>query len=121
MARILLIDDDIRVLETYRQMLEYAGYEVVVAIDGKEGIRLFREEPTDLVITDMIMPDKEGLETIMELRRDFPSAKIIAISGGSFMGPKEYLEIAKQFGATFTLAKPIEQEELLGAVQECLK
>ena len=120
MARILLIDDDTRVLETYFLMLERAGYEVVKATSGKEGTRLFRNNPTDLVITDIIMPEKEGLETIMELRRDFPNVKIIAISGGAFLEPDDYLEMAKQFGAMRTLTKPIDQEELLEAVRECL-
>ncbi len=120
MARILLIDDDIRVLETYCQMLERAGYEVVKATGGKEGTRVFRDNPTDLVITDIVMPGKEGLETIIELRRNFPELKIIAISGGAFLEPKDYLELAKQFGATCTLTKPIEQEELLETVRGCL-
>ena len=120
MARILLIDDDIRVLETYCQMLERAGYEVVKATGGKEGTRVFRDNPTDLVITDIVMPEKEGLETIIELRRNFPEVKIIAISGGAFLEPKDYLEMAKQFGAMRTLTKPIDQEELLETVRGCL-
>ena len=120
MARILIIDDNTSVLATYRIMLEREGYEVVIADDGNEGIRTFSEKPTDLVITDIIMPEKEGLETIMELRRNFPDVKIIAISGGAFLEPKDYLELAKQFGAMRTLTKPIEQEELLETVQECL-
>ena len=120
MARILIIDDNTEVLGTYSRILEHAGYEVVVTTDGKKGIRTFREKPTDLVITDIIMPEKEGLETIMELRRDFPDVKIIAISGGAFLEPKDYLALAKQFGATCTLTKPIEQEELLETVRGCL-
>ena len=120
MARILIIDDNTIVLETYCQMLERAGYEVVKATGGKEGTKLFRDNPTDLVITDILMPEKEGFETIIELRRDFPDVKIIAISGGAFLSPKDYLEIAKQFGAMRTLTKPIDQEELLEAVRKCL-
>jgi len=120
MARILIIDDDSKVRGTYLRILEHAGYEVVVAADGKEGIKTFREEPPDLVITDIVMPEKEGLETIMELKRDFPDVKIIAISGGAFLEPKDYLEMAKLFGAMCTLAKPIEREELLETVQEYL-
>ena len=120
MARILIIDDNREVLGTYRRMLEHAGYEVVVAADGKEGIKTFREELLDLVITDIIMPEKEGLETIRELKRDFPDVKIIAISGGGSAEPEDYLKIAKQFGAMCTLTKPIEREALLETVQECL-
>jgi YesN/AraC family two-component response regulator len=120
MARILIIEDDTRVRETYCLILEQAGYEVVTATDGKEGMRVFREKSPDLVITDIIMPEKEGLEVIRELKRDFPEVKIIAISGGGYAQPEDYLKTAKLFGAMCTLTKPIEQEELLEAVQECL-
>ncbi len=120
MARILIIDDNAEVLDTYCKILESAGYEVVVVTNGNEGIRTFKEEPLDLVITDIVMPEKGGLETIMELRRDFPGVRIIAISGGDFLEPKDYLEMAKQFGAMRTLTKPIEKKELLETVQECL-
>ena len=120
MARILIIDDNAKVLDTYCKILESAGYEVVVATNGNEGIRTFKEEPLDLVITDIFMPEKEGLETIIELKRDFPNVKIIAISGGGKIESSNYLEYAKQFGATCTLTKPIEKEELLKTVQACL-
>jgi CheY-like chemotaxis protein len=101
--------------------LEGAGYEVAEAPDGTQGIRLYRQQPCDLVITDIIMPEKEGLETIRELRRDFPDVKILAISGGGRIRPDEYLPLAKKFGAHRTLAKPFEQKELLEAVQELLE
>ena len=120
MARILIIDDNTEVLGTYCRILEHAGYEVVVTVDGKKGIRLFRGIFPDLVITDILMPEKEGLETIRELKRDFPDVKIIAISGGDKVGPGNYLKMAKNIGAMCTLAKPIEREELLKAVRECL-
>jgi len=120
MARILVIDDSTEVQGTYCRMLERAGYEVVAAIDGKEGIRAFCEKQPDLVITDIIMPEKEGFETIRELRSEFPDVKIIAISGGGSTEPEIYLMMAKKFGAMCTLTKPIEREALLEAVQECL-
>jgi len=120
MACILIIDDNVQVLETYCRILEHAGYEVVVAVDGKKGIRVFHGIIPDVVITDIIMPEKDGLETIKELKRDFPDAKIIAISGGDKVGPGNYLKMAKNQGALCTLTKPIEQEELLAAVQKCL-
>jgi YesN/AraC family two-component response regulator len=82
MANILIIDDDQQILNMLSQILKRAGYGVVEALDGKQGLKLYRENPTDLIITDIIMPEKEGLETIMELQRDFPDVKIIAISGG---------------------------------------
>lgn len=118
MSRILVIEDDAIVRELLQDILAHAGYEVVGARDGKEGIRLYRNEPADLVITDLIMPEKEGIETIMELRRDFPHLKSIAISGGGHISPSTYLEIAKQFGVQRTFAKPFLPDEILEAVRE---
>ncbi len=120
MARILIIDDDVQFRAMLRQMLERAEYEVVDAPDGKVGMRLYREEPSDLVITDLIMSETEGIETIRELRRDFPNIKIIAISGGGRIGPEEYLHSAKMLGAQCTFTKPIEREEVLQAVRELI-
>lgn len=120
MARILVIDDDDQIRRTLCHVLEIEGHEVVNASNGKEGIRLFKENGADLIIADIIMPEKEGLETIMELRRDFPDVRIIAISGGGQVAPEPYLVLAKQLGASRTLAKPFEREELLEAVQALL-
>jgi len=120
MARILVVDDDKEVREMLRQMLERAGYEVVDACDGNVALKLYREQPTDLIITDLIMPNKEGIETIMELRRDFPDVKIIAISGGGRIGPKDYLSSAKMLGARRILAKPLDRPKLLKAIEELL-
>lgn len=120
MARILIIDDNVEVLETYCRILEHAGYEVVVTVDGEKGIRAFRGIVPDLIITDIIMPEKDGLETIRELKRDFPDAKIIAISGGDKVSPGNYLNMAKNLGAMCTLTKPIERDILLAAVERCL-
>ena len=121
MALILIIDDDNQFRAMLREMLERTGYKVVEASNGKEGIKLYREKATDLIITDLIMPEKEGIETIMELRRDFPDVKIIAISGGGRLDPEQYLSMAKGFGARYTFVKPVEREELLQAVEELLK
>ena len=118
MARILIIDDDVQILDMLRQTLEREGFEVVDAPNGEEGIRLYREDPADLIITDIIMPEKEGIETIMELKRDFPDVKIIAISGGGRVDPEEYLHMAEKLGAKRTFAKPVEREDLLKAIQE---
>jgi CheY-like chemotaxis protein len=118
MARILIIDDDSQILDMLRQTLERDGHEVVDASDGKEGLILYRKNPTDLIITDLIMPEKEGIETIMELRQDFPDVKIIAISGGGRLEPGQYLSMAKSFGVQYTFAKPVEREDLLEAVRE---
>jgi len=121
MARILIIDDDAQVLVTLRQLLKREGYEVVEASDGNEGIRLYRENPTDVIITDLLMPEKEGLETIMDLRKAFPDVKIIAMSGGRQFSPEDYLNMAKNLGAKYAFAKPIEKQKLLNAVQELLR
>jgi DNA-binding response OmpR family regulator len=101
-------------------VLQREGYDVIDAPDGKAGIRAFREQGADLIISDIIMPEKEGLETVMELRRDFPEVKIIAISGGGHVNPDEYLHMAAKLGAQLTLTKPFERDELLAAVEELL-
>ena len=116
MARILIIDDDVQILKMLRKMLELEGHEVVDATDGNKGLKLYREDPTDLVITDIVMPEKEGIETIVDLRREFPEAKIIAMSGGGHVEPEAYLHMAKGFGAQRTLTKPFGKEELVEAI-----
>ena len=101
-----------------QQMLETEGYEVLAASNGKEGIRIYRENPTDLIIADIIMPEKEGIEMIMDLKKDFPNVKIIAIFGGGQIDAEKYFHTAKLLGAKFTFAKPFERKELLDAVKE---
>jgi len=120
MALILIIDDETKIREVLRQILERAGYEVMEASDGREGINLYRERQADLIITDIVMPKKDGLETITDLRIEFPGSKIIAISGGGRLDPKPYLELAEGFGADRLLTKPFGHEELLEAVQDLL-
>lgn len=97
-ARILIIDDEAPLRVMVRQMLEKADYMVEEANDGAAGLKCVLHNPIDLVITDIFMPDKDGLATILELRAQFPHLKIIAISGGSRRGP-DYLPIAKKLGA----------------------
>lgn len=121
MARILIIDDEDQARRMLHQVLERAGYEVVVARDGSEGLERFRADPTDLIITDILMPEKEGLETIMDLRREFPEAKIIAMSGGGRAGNLDFLEIAGVLGAQRTLHKPFKLQEMLEAVRDLLQ
>jgi YesN/AraC family two-component response regulator len=121
MARILIIDDDNQFRVMLRIMLENAGYkDIEEAENGYIGMKLIRKNPFDLVITDIVMPDKEGIETIMELRRDFPAIKIIAMSGGGEIGPETYLEMAGHLGAGRTLEKPFQQPELVDAVRGLL-
>jgi DNA-binding response OmpR family regulator len=121
MARILIIDDEAMIRNLLVKILEREGYETVVASGGKDGIKIHRENPADLIITDLIMPEKDGLETIMELRRDFKDVKIIAMSGGGKIGSETYLQIAKTMGAIGTIAKPFHRKELLKTVQELLE
>jgi CheY-like chemotaxis protein len=120
MGRILVIEDEAQMRKLLRQVLEDAGYEVEEAADGLEGIGLYRENPADLIITDMIMPKKEGMETILDLKLEFPDVKIIAISGGGRVGPEPYLEIAEGFGAERVFTKPFDLKELLTSVKEIL-
>jgi len=101
--------------------LEDAGYEVEEAADGNIGLQINRENPADLIITDLIMPEKEGIETILELKKDFSDTKIIAISGDSILDPDSYLSVAEQIGAKRSFSKPIDMKELLAAVEELLK
>jgi len=121
MARILVIDDDPQVRDMLKQVLERAEYEVGVAPGGNVGVKIHQSDPADLIITDIVMPGKEGLETIMEFRRYFPAVRIIAISGGGKTGPHDYLNIAKAMGAQKTFAKPFDLPELLSAVRELLQ
>ncbi len=120
MARILVIDDDDQVRGMLRQMLERAGYEVIEAPDGEEGMRLYREAPSDLVIMDLIMPEKEGIETIMELRQRKPGLKIIAMSGGGRVGNTQYLHLAKSLGADNVMPKPFTMDEVQDLVSRTM-
>lgn len=120
MKRILVIDDDEQLRALLSQILERAGFEITEASNGAEGLKSFRATPADLVITDLIMPGKEGVETIIELRREFPQIPLIAISGGGRKGPNDYLNIAKQLGARQTVCKPFSRDEILLAVREVL-
>jgi len=121
MARILIIDDESMIRDLLVNILEREGYETITASGGKDGIKIYRENPTDLIITDLLMPEKDGIETIMELRRDFQDVKIIAMSGGGKIDPETYLEIAKTMGAIKTIEKPFNLRELLKTVQELLE
>ncbi len=121
MARILIIDDESQIRSMLRLMLERVGYEVMEAADGMEGIRQYRDNPADLIITDLIMPNKDGIGMIIELKKEFPAVKIIAMSGGGVNRPEGYLDGAKKLGATRTLTKPIDRDEMLSAVKDTLK
>ena len=118
--QILVIEDDFAVRELILQTLSKAGYEVIAAGDGVEGLNLFREKNPALVITDIVMPQKEGLQTIIELRQESPGVKVIAMSGGGRYCNADYLKLARKFGASRTVSKPFMREEMLTAVRELL-
>ena len=120
MARILIIDDEEMVRMTLRQTLEKAGHEVREATNGREGVEMFQADPADLVITDIVMPEQEGVETIIKLRADYPDLKIIAVSGGGRIGATDYLEYAKQYGAAHVFEKPFDRKALVAAVESTL-
>ncbi|MFH1844593.1 MAG: response regulator [bacterium] len=117
MARILIVDDDEQVRTMLRITLQREGYEVSEAANGSEATRLYRAQPGGVVITDIIMPEKEGIGTILELRKDFPDVQIIAISGGGKNDPEDYLKVARTLGAKYTFVKPVDRTELLAAVK----
>ena len=118
MTTILIIDDDRHIRSILRHMLERAGYTVMEASNGHEGVQHVRGALPDLIITDIFMPEKEGLETIRELRRLCPESKILAISGGGRTGALDFLGVAEKLGAQRTLRKPFLRQELLEAVRE---
>ncbi len=121
MQRILIIDDEPHILLMLKKMLERTGYEIDLASNGKEGLDLFTRKPSDLVITDIIMPEKEGLETIREMKRMPPELKIIAMSGGGKISAENYLETAKIFGASRIIEKPFTQQHMEPTVNQLLE
>jgi DNA-binding response OmpR family regulator len=120
--RILIIEDDPQIRSVICYILEREGYEVDEADDGQAGIRLYRENPADLIITDIILPNLPGSSVISRLWYEFPELKVIAISGGGVAyGPSEYLNFARELGARRILPKPFKRDELLAAVREVLE
>jgi CheY-like chemotaxis protein len=113
MTKILVIDDDAVVRTTIEQILEVAGYQVLCAEDGVRGMAVFRNEAPDLIITGIITPEQEGIQTITEMRKEKPDAKIIAISGGGRVANTDFLRIARALGAMGAIAKPFDADEFL--------
>jgi CheY-like chemotaxis protein len=114
--KILVIDDDHLVRYTLSKILSSNGYEVVTASDGRRGMAVLRAEHPDVVITDIIMPEQEGIDTIIQIRRERPATKIIAISGGGRIRNIDFLDMAQSLGASEVLAKPFEADELLSCL-----
>ena len=121
MARILLIDDDRLVRQSIRLALTESGHQVDEAENGADGLERAAAAPPDLVITDLIMPEREGIETILALRRIAPGLPIIAMSGGGRIGPGDLLAAAKRLGATTTLRKPFDDVQLMAEIDRVLR
>ena len=121
MARILIIDDDSQIRFIVRELLENSGYTVEEASDGEEAINLNHKKAFDLIITDILMPGKEGIQTIQEFKKGNPKVKIIAISGGGHIGPSVYLDMAKKMGADVSIPKPFDLDIFLKKVKDLLK
>lgn len=121
MARILVIDDEDLVRFTVEQILIAAGHVVATTENGAAGVRRQRETPFDLVITDIMMPEQDGIETIRALKAEFPNLPIIAISGGGRMGNLNYLEMVKDFGVASTIPKPFTPEDILARIDTALR
>lgn len=120
MARILVIDDEELIRYSIKGMLEEMGHTIDQAANGIEGTDLLKRREYDLIITDIVMPEKEGLETILEAREHNPNVKILAISGGGPIGRFDYLELAQQFGADAFIAKPFTADQLNKAVADLI-
>ena len=120
MTTILLVDDDDLSRGAVHKMLERTGYVVHSTGIGQEAVEHYRRQPSDLVITDLIMPDLDGLEIIQQLRRIDPAVRVLAISGGGRVDAEEYLSVARKFGAVEVLPKPFTGQELKEAVEKAL-
>ena len=116
--RVLLIDDEPMVRKIVRKMLERAGHEVVDVENGRAGLDRLERAPFDLIVTDIIMPDVEGIEVLMTVRERHPSIAAVAMSGGGRMGNVDFLEVARKLGAAATLEKPFTQDALLKAIDQ---
>ena len=120
MARILVIDDDPDIRGLLETALSLTGHEVISAADGVEALARHREAPADIVIVDIFMPEKEGIETIIELRQESPTLPIIAMSGGGTSGNRNFLAQALQLGASRAVQKPFDYTEVLAMVTDLL-
>ena len=121
MAKVLIIEDAADFRVAYREMLEGEGYEVIEAANGVEGLERLKSATVDLIITDIMMPEKGGLETIMDIRKDYPDVKIIAITGAVPPDSEALLRLANQYRVSRVLGKPVQFKELFETIDELLK
>ena len=120
MKHILVIDDEPSYCRILTQILEASDYKVRTTLSGEEGVRLYREEPADLVIVDIFMPKMDGLEVIHNLKEEFPDVKLIAVSGGGSLEMTDCLQVAKELGAQRVFQKPVRSKLLLQTIEELL-
>jgi DNA-binding response OmpR family regulator len=120
MKQILIIDDEEQIREMFIEMVSLDGYEAKGAENGKVAQELLEQTTFDLVITDLIMPEKEGFETIRDIRAKYESMPIIAMSGGGRLSPDIYLPTAKSFGADYVFQKPVKRQQLLEAIKNLI-
>ncbi len=120
MADIVVVEDNTDLRQIIAQILTKAGHSVTEASDGSEILEILARQPADLVLTDIVMPNQEGIQTIVQIRRHYPHLKIIGMSSGGSEGDGHYLEMAREFGANATLAKPFPKAKLLETVETLL-
>ena len=117
-TRVLVVDDDAGVRNFLRMLLELEGYEVATVGNGIEALEVQRSDPAAVVLTDIFMPDADGMETIVQLREEFPQTKIIVMSGGGSYRGADYLALAREIGAAKSLKKPFAPQDLIDAMRE---
>src|SRR5690242_14942558 len=117
---VLLIDDDLAVLGSLTLLLEISGFRVLTARDGAQGLREFRKHSPAVVVTDILMPEQDGIGLIMQMRRERPGVKVIAISGGGRIGNSNFLTLATKLGADSVMPKPIDTDKLVDAIRRYL-
>lgn len=116
--RVLVVDDDAGMRNFLRMLLELEDYEVALACNGVEALDMQRQNPAAIILTDLFMPEAEGMETIVQLRAEFPQARIIVMSGGGAYRGADYLKLARELGAVKTLKKPFAPQDLIDALRE---
>jgi YesN/AraC family two-component response regulator len=120
MAKILVIDDELPIAVMIKRMLEKENHEVLTALNGKDGLDIANSFSPDIVVTDIVMPEKEGLELIFTLKKTKPEIRIVAISGGGRFNYEGYLTTARHLGADRTLVKPLDHKGFIAAINELL-
>ncbi len=117
-ARVLVVDDDAGMRNFLRMLLELEGYDVALACNGVEALEMQRQQPATTILIDVFMPEAEGMETIVQLRAEFPQARIIVMSGGGAHLGTDYLKLARELGAAKTLKKPFAPQDLIDAISD---